>query len=158
MSKDELAALNKKLKDTFGYQHDGFATYRVSWAPDQYEYRHGEHAEFTGSGILKNRFFGTKYVPKYVCVGDAYVLEKRVPIILNEVRDDSKMNYEAIIQFPKDKDPWFEAIEWFLKLGMEGPDALARETAAARLIKKEEDKYEREVRYFEEILAEGGES
>lgn len=152
MTKEELKALNKKIEERFGRASDNLPLYRVSWAPDQYEHRQGDHGEFSESGILIRRFIGVKYVPKYPFIGEAYVLEKRVPIILDEVRDDAKMNYEAVIDFPKDKEPWFEAIEWFLVLAMEGSDEAAKRVAQERMIEEDEKKYQREIDYFQGIL------
>lgn len=156
ISDEELANLNRKLKERFGSDEIGNAAYRVVWAPDQLEKRKGHFNDFLeGTNIFLRTFVGVREVQKYPAIGDKYILEILNPnIIGDELEVNKKLVYEYLMEFPENKPPWYEAIEYFLRMLNPEERAEAAREYVESMEKKEELKYENEIRYFEEILAE----
>lgn len=152
----DLKLMNEKIKDRFGSDEIGNAAYRVAWAPDQLEKRKGHFDDYVeGTNIFLKTFVGVREVKKYPAIGEKYILEILTPnTIGDELEVTKKLVYEYLIEFPEAKPPWYEAIEYFLR--MLHPDE--REAAAREYVnqmeKNEDLKYENEIRYFEELLAE----
>jgi len=157
LSDSDLIELNRKLV-IFGASVDNRPIYRVVWSEDQTEKRYGEHKTVVvGQEQLKlGHHFGTKELPKYDWLKGKYILEKLVPNILgDDIKTDDQLVYEMVIDFPLNKPPWFEAIVYFLKMGEGNEKEEARKYIEAK-DRQEQYEYEKEVAYFEEILAEGG--
>lgn len=157
ISDAELSLLNDKLK-IFGVSIDGRNIFRVAWAEDQLEKRFGEFKTVVvGQEHLKLGIHtATKEVPKYEWLKGKYVLEKLVPnIIATDVKTDDQLVYEMYIDFPVNKPPWFEAIVFFLRMG-EGNEKEEAQKFFDAVKAKEEYQFQREVEYFEAVLAEGG--
>lgn len=151
LTNKELKRLNKKLAEVFGSEIDGTAKWRVVWAPDQFENRHGKHVDISSNGQFLKEVEETRYVRKYLWIGEKYVLEKWGPNVLTEVKSDKNGVYELVVPLPKFKDPYFEAIEFFLKVGMEGGEKVA-EQYIEKVAKNEEEKSEEYYQYCMEIL------
>lgn len=156
ISDRELENLNRKLLERFGSDEIGNAAYRVVWAPDQLERRKGHFDDYLeGTNIFLKTFIGIREVKKYSAIGEKYVLEIITPnVIGDELEVNKKLVYEYLMEFPEAKPPWYEAIEYFLRvLNPDERQEAAREYVEA-MEKNEEVKYEKEIQYFEEILAE----
>jgi hypothetical protein len=94
--------INELLKSHFGVDTvTGLPIWRVSWAPDQYEKRHGTWEDYTQGGIYLKTVTETREVPKYPHLRRHYVLEQLVGIPQQNKKElpSSNMSYEPIHPF-----------------------------------------------------------
>lgn len=128
------------------------ANYRISWAPDNFEKRQGIFAKFDNSGNYIGTDNGIKLVPKYLVLGDCYVIEKLIPNVMgDEVKTDEKLVYEAFFNFTsksgKPLDPNWEAVKYVIMLAVHGDKHTAEYYMA-----QDESSFQAEVDKFEAAL------
>lgn len=147
MTIDEI---NQKLIDRYGKDLYGNPKYRVVWSNGQTEKRVGVFNEFYGK-IFIRQVSGLREVRKYPYIQDRWVLEKSFP---NPYRDEveSNITFEPIWTFSDFQGnyvyPEWRAIE-LLIYWLENPVKLT----PGQLDSIEEDKFLKEIDYFENYLA-----
>lgn len=94
--------INKYLETAYGRYLDGRPIFRVVWAGDQYEFRHGTFEEYSGPIFLRS-FTGIKQVKKYNYIQEnRWILEKFVPppnSICEDLPDSIHGTYEPLYIF-----------------------------------------------------------
>lgn len=122
-----VEAINTWLKNNYG-NYDGKAKFRIVYANDEMEKRLGTFVDFVpGTDIFLREVTEVREVKKYSEPNfkDAYVIEKLVPNY--HVSTLGRLSYEPIWSYDKRlpdgsiKHPTFQAVQYFMKMSIEGP-------------------------------------
>lgn len=148
--------INKKLAERFGLCYDGRPVYRITWGPDEMEFREGLFPFFgLNDKQVVTHAMDIRCVPKYRGFEEGYILEKLVPRIMPEVKGNDKLYYEICMPLPRNKPPYWEGINFFLTLGQittEEEEKAHAEKFFKKLEKEEGDKEIDAYQYAMEIL------
>lgn len=93
---EEIKVINQRLKDYFGVFENGESNFRVVWSDDLTEKRLTDQ---TDSGFKLTQPI-MQEVPKYSYIKQRYILERIVPVPVQQLNDlTTKLSYEPIWVF-----------------------------------------------------------
>jgi len=155
MDQRELTRINQWLTNNYGRADGILSNYRLIWGPDEWEVRKGKFAHWLGN-IFLSEIEEMRRVRKYLQFDDCYILEKLVPVnkTIHEEELTLPYSYEPIWAYTKkDKDgnrmdPDLAAIQFFMKMAVEGPKLTADWCALQDALE-----VAREVAYYEDIFS-----
>lgn len=155
----EAAAINELLEVRYGKDEiRNKARYRLVWSTNQTEFRHGTYEVFQGHIYIRTET-GTIEVPKYPHFPNCYLLENFVFAPIAEIPESKNGHYESIYAFQTPDgdalEPLFRVCELviFAQQNPYKPGELL-----ALLTKRDQDLFDKEVKYFEDKLNDEGRS
>src|SRR5262245_59597387 len=101
---EKIETINRRLEETFGIDTaSSRPMYRVVWANDQYEHRHGTWEDYDKNHTLIRRVTETRQVPKYLNSRGFFVLEHLVGVPEQNLDElcGKKTSYEPLWTFKK---------------------------------------------------------
>lgn len=147
---EDIKALNKWLKDTFGKEIDGRAKWKITWADAEFEYRLGKFTERHGPIILRE-WGGVKFAPKYAYLPGRWVLERLIFYPVPDLPGSTKGHYEPAYVFQANDGTYLhpirKAVEYAMWVFMNG-----RPVSKGELETEEAEKDLRETAEMEELL------
>jgi len=155
----EQVIINERLKLYYGTELDGRPRYRVLWSTNKTEKRVGEFNEFYGPIFLRT-VVGIKECLRYPYDQDRWVIEKLIYVNNPELVSEKAGSYEPVYIL-KDKNGDYLPLNW--KVVQTVVDFAEAKPYDIKLTDKDweaedEQLTEKEVAYFEDVLADRGRS
>lgn len=137
-----------------GIDFDGRAMFRIVWADEQLEKRHGRFDIFSGPIYLRTEV-GVKEVPKYPYYKGCWVLEKLDPYRHPDIVYERSKGYEPFFVFKDGNGNPLpvnrRVVEFICRAIIEGPEKVDLDAAEAKELLDESN-------YFEDVLNDEGRS
>lgn len=153
---ENVALINKALKEKYGLSIDGNQKYRVVWSEGLTEKRIGKVDYYTPSGIFIKSEDGIHEVKKYSYVIDRYILEIYDPSFKKNIEIAHSDGYEPLFVFDKKGTylkPYLWACEYLINATMNTRAGKRTESMDSREELSRQEKEQAE--YFDFLTQEG---